>query len=103
MAVRRLRLALAVAVREPPADARSSAWSARSRAGRLAVASDHDDYPTILAEALDELAARGWRLADAARQLGITTSQLVGLFRRSPAAWQAVNAARRQAGLPRLD
>jgi hypothetical protein len=103
MAVRRLRLALAVAVREPPAAARSSAWSARSRAGRLAVASDHDDYPTILAEALDELAARGWRLADAARQLGITTSQLVGLFRRSPAAWQAVNAARRQAGLPRLD
>lgn len=103
VAVRRLRVALAVSVRTPPADARSSAWAQRVRAGRLSVARDHADYPTLVAEALDQLAASDWRLADAAPRLGITTSQLVALFRRSTAVWQAVNGLRRRAGLPRLE
>lgn len=102
MAVRRLRLSLALAVRRPPEPATSSIWAARVRAGRIAVAADHDDYPVVVAEALDRLAASGGRLADAAAHLGITTSQLVGLFRKSSSAWQAVNESRRRAGMPAL-
>ncbi|MFM7244541.1 MAG: peptide chain release factor family protein [Planctomycetaceae bacterium] len=102
MAMRRLRLSLALGVRLPPCPAASSIWADRVRAGRIAVASGHDDYPTVVAEALDQLAASGGRLAEAAGHLGITTSQLVGLFRKSSVAWQAVNESRRQAGQPAL-
>jgi len=102
MAVRRLRLALALAVRQPPRGERSLVWAARTSAGRLAVARDHDDYAAVVAEALDRLAASEWRLADAAGRLGVTTSQLVGLFRRSSIVWQAVNGFRSGAGLPPL-
>lgn len=102
MAVRRLRLSLALTVRRPPGPAISSTWAARVRAGRIAVAADHDDYAAVVAEALDRLAASGWRLAEAAAHLEITTSQLVGLFRKSSAAWQSVNESRRRAGLPAL-
>lgn len=101
-AVRRLRVALAVAIRLPPAATRSSAWCGRARAGRLAVARDHADYPTLVAEALDQLAESNWRLSDAAAQLGITSSQLAGLLRRSTTVWQAVNGLRMRNGLPRL-
>jgi hypothetical protein len=102
VAVRRLRLSLALGVRRPPGMATSSTWAARVRAGRIAIAADHDDYPAVVAEALDRLAAGGGRLAEAAAHLGITTSQLVGVFRKSSAAWQAVNELRRRAGLPAL-
>jgi len=99
VALRRLRLALALAIRRPPCETPSATWTARARSGRVAVAGDHDDYATVVAEALDRLAAGGWRLAEAAGHLQVSTSQLVGLFRRSPTVWQAVNRDRRRAGL----
>jgi protein subunit release factor B len=69
---------------------------------RLRLALEHREYPTLVAEALDHLQAAGFRTADAAAALGVTTSQLIGLFRRSAAVWTAVNAARGAAGLSRL-
>ncbi len=99
MALRRLRLALALAVRRPPRESPSPLWAARTKDGRVAVASDHDDYATVVAEALDQLAASDGRLAEAAGHLRVSTSQLVGLFRRSSTVWQAINHVRRRTGL----
>jgi len=103
VAVARLRLALALGVRMPPAgDAASPLWQTRARGGKLAVAADHDDYPAIVAEAFDRLAATGCVVAPAAAQLGVTATQFVNLFRRSPAAWTALNRLRAKAGLKPL-
>ena len=102
VALARLRLRLALEHREPADTGPSSLWISRTRNGRLAIAVVHRDYPTLVAEALDQLQAAGIRTADAAAALGVTTSQLIGLFRKSAAVWKAVNAARVAAGLSRL-
>ena len=102
VALARLRLRLALEHREPADTGPSSLWISRTRNGRLAIAVVHRDYPTLVAEALDQLQAAGIRTADAAAALGVTTSQLIGLFRKSAAVWTAVNAARVAAGLSRL-
>lgn len=91
---------LALEHREPPADdGASSLWRSRTRGRQLVIAVDHDDYPALVAEALDQLAAAGWTTAPAAERLGVTGSQLHGLFRRSAAAWAALNRLRTEAGL----
>jgi hypothetical protein len=102
VALTRLRLRLALEHREPAGTGPSPLWMSRARNGRLAIAVAHRDYPTLVAEALDQLRAAGFRTADAAAALGVTTSQLIGLFRRSAAVWTAVNAARVTVGLSRL-
>ena len=101
-AFQRLRLRLALEHREPPACEPSEVWRRRVRARRLAIAADHDDYPALVAEALDRLAASGWQMAPAARELGVSTSQLVKLLAKSPAAWTAINRLRAAHGLAPL-
>ena len=98
----RLRLSLALQHREPVAAIPSRTWASRAHEGRLQVSPAHRDYATLVAEALDNLVAADHRLADAARALGVTTTQLVGLFRKSAAAWTAINACRAASGLSRL-
>lgn len=102
VALRRLRLQLALRHREPASVGPSDLWTARRGDGRITVAVGHHDYPALVAEALDQLEAVGYRTAAAAAVLGVTSSQLVGLFRRSGPAWTALNAARVAAGLSRL-
>jgi len=103
VALRRLRLRLAVEHRSPTSPAGpSQLWRSRSRNGRITVAAAHRDYPALLAEACDLLTAAGWQPGPAAARLGVTSSQLVGLVRKCPAAWIAVNAARAARGLPAL-
>ena len=91
MALWRLRLRLAIEHRVSPVSAGPSVrWQSRSRGGRLAVSIEHDDYPPLIAEALDHLdAARGDvpRVADA---LSVTPTQFVKLFKKHPAAWIAL-------------
>jgi hypothetical protein len=99
VAVKRLRLRLALEHREPPGEEPTTLWLARVQNGRLAIAFGHRDYPAVVAEALDHLQAAGFRTAAAAAALGVTTSQLIGLFRRSAPAWTALNHARATAGL----
>jgi hypothetical protein len=97
----RLRLNLALQVRrtveasEPP----SGLWRARCRDGRVAVNPSHDDFPALLAEALDRLHARGDDPKPAAADLGCTPSQLVKLLKDEPRAWLALNDRRRRLGL----
>jgi len=97
-AARRLRLALAVAVRTER-DAPSDLWRSRCRGGRISVNPRHDDVAALLAEALDVLAAHGFDGAAAAAALGTTTSQLVRLLALHAPALEEWNAARAARGL----
>lgn len=98
-AVRRLRLALAVGVRIPPSEEGPSAlWKRRCHEGRVAVNPRHVDYPAILAEALDRIAACRGDVGTASTELGCTTTQLVKLVRTDSDAFRLVNAWRRESG-----
>ncbi len=102
VALWRLRLTLALSHRETPPVAPSALWASRVRGRQLVIAADHDDYPALVAEALDTLMAVGFEMRPAADALGVSMSQLTKLFRKVPAAWVAVNRLRGEAGLPPL-
>lgn len=102
VAIQRLRLKLALEHREPASVQISKSWQSRIRGRQLVISASHEDYPTLVAEALDQLQGVGWQIAPAADLLGITTSQLVKLFQKSPAARHAINRLRTGAGLPTL-
>ena len=103
VALWRLRLTLALSYREPSEPAGPSPlWQSRIRGRQLAIAADHDDYPTLVAEAIDRLETVGFEMRLAADALGVSMSQLTKLFRKVPAAWVAVNRLRGEAGLARL-
>jgi hypothetical protein len=103
-AVFRLRLRLALEIRRPLAlpYSQSPLWRARCRGGKVAVNSEHDDFPAILAEALDVVAACENELRRAAAMLDCTASQLTKLLQQEPRAIAEVNRARQQHGLHKL-
>lgn len=101
--LKRLRLKLAIEHREPASSAGpTELWLSRVHGRQLVISASHDDYPALLAEALDRLQGTGWQVAPAAELLGVTTSQLIGLFKKAPAAWTVVNKHRLAIGLPAL-
>ena len=105
MALKRLRLRLALQwlpQRATGPHEPSPLWLTRAKAGRLAVALEHDDYPALVAEALQALEASAFDVAAAAAALHVSTSQLLKLFRRVPAAWVQLNRLRLARGLPPL-
>ena len=102
VAIRRLRLRLALEHREPALAGPSPLWQSRVRGGRLVVAASHDDYPALIAEALDQLAAQRLSMPATAALLGVSASQLAGLFRKEPQAWTVLNRLRVAAGMPAL-
>lgn len=106
VALRRLRLALAVGVREPVArgDVRSEAWKRHSdeSSGRLRCSEKSPDYPALLAEALDVLADCGWEASEAGIRLGVTGSQIVRLVEKYAPAHIVMNEARRSRGLRKM-
>lgn len=105
VAVGRLRLRLALKARttvhrdnyKP-----SALWVARREGTRLSINPKHQDYPALLAEALDLLMARRWDVAGAARVFGISMSQLSRLVRHHPPAFSMLNEGRARVGLPVL-
>jgi hypothetical protein len=102
VAVARLRLKLALAHRTPPQSEPSSLWQSRIRGRQLVIAAEHDDYPALVAEAIDHLQAHAFHMVPTADALGVTSTQLAGLFRKSPAAWTMLNRLRVATGLPPL-
>lgn len=96
----RLRVNLALEVRQQtPADGQPSAlWQSRVHGGRIAVNPGHDDFPSLLAEALDGLAAADWGVKSAAESLGVTSSQLIKFLKLEPRALALVNAQRSERG-----
>lgn len=99
VAVQRLRVRLAMEHREPAEREPSPLWQSRVRGGRIAVSPEHRDYPTLVAEAMDQLAVAGWQPGTAAERLGVSSSQLVRLLGKNPAALVAFNRARATVGL----
>lgn len=67
--------------------------------GRISVNPRHQDYPALLAEALDIIAQARWEPQPAAQRLGVTTSQLIKLVKDHPEALVAWNTQRYKLGL----
>lgn len=104
-AIFRLRVRLAVKVRTWTSRDRhrpSTLWESRRQGDRLGVNPRHQDFPALLAEALDLIVARRYDVAGAAGLLGVTMSQLARLIRHEKAAFAMVNDGRERQGLPRL-
>ena len=100
-ALRRLRIKLALEIRQDvsPRSAPSRLWQSRCRNQRLAVNPRHEDYPAILAEALDVLFREGLEMKKASGRLGCTGSQLTKLMKAEPRALAMINARRKEIGL----
>ena len=99
MALFRLRLMLAIEVRTSPPEELPALWASRRRTGLARTNPEHDDFPTLLALALDVLAAHDWDVKRAAEHLGCSASQLVKLLANEPRALRLLNAARSERGL----
>jgi len=104
VALERLRLELALTVRraidrdpEKPY-VPSPLWQERCRGGRIFVSPHHDDFPALLAEALDVFHAGGDDAKAAGLVLGCSPSQLIKLLKEAPRALGMINERRRQAG-----
>ena len=99
VALRRLRMKLAVEVRTPRDTRPSERWSSRVLSRRLTVNLEHADIPAMLAEALDVLADEDWTVQSAAERLAISTTQLVRLLSAEPQALLQLNHRREAQGL----
>lgn len=93
-AVFRLRVELALQVRRGR-EAVSAMWAGRTGDGAIALNPSHDDYPAMLAEALDFIDACGADVKAAAERLGVSPTQLIKLLKTAPRALQQVNDARK--------
>lgn len=103
-AVFRLRVLLAVGIRTVNSFVilPSQLWSQRCRDQRIVCNERHDDFPALLAEALDAVDAREYDVRAAAAALSCSTSQLVRFIARVPDALAMVNQQRAKRGLHRL-
>jgi hypothetical protein len=104
VAVFRLRLNLALEIRHPfnADNVPSELWRSRVSTGKISINERHDDFPSLLAESLDAIAAHHADVSAAAALLGCTASQLLKFLQREPRAFQLVNRWREEADLHRL-
>jgi hypothetical protein len=98
VAIQRLRVRLAIEIRTRPPTEVSDLWKSRTTQGKLSVSSEHADFPAILAEALDSIAANDFDLAGAAPYLAVSSSQLVKFLKLEPAALTLINRERQARG-----
>lgn len=101
VAITRLRLNLATEHRVgvPIGDQRTELWLSRCKDNKIIVSERHADFPAVLAEAMDMLAATGWDPATAALRLCCSASQLIKLAGKHPPAMVKINEERRVLGL----
>jgi len=108
VALKRLRLELALAVRRPIESsaarpyAPSPLWLSRCPGGRIVANPRHDDFPALLAEALDVFYASAFDPKIAAQALQCSPSQLIRFLKEAPRAMSCINKERRQNGLHSL-
>ncbi len=108
VALKRLRLALAVDYRTPVAPPKgldeiaSELWRSRRSGDKIVCNPKHRDYPSLLAEALDVIADSGWKPPKAALRLGVTASQMLKLLREHPPAMVKLNQERGERRLSAL-
>ncbi len=102
VAVGRLRYTLAVEVRTsiPAGEARTALWAQRcSKSGRIVCSATHRDHATLIAEALDVIAACNWDTKRAAVRLGCTQTQMVRMLADHPPALAKLNTERTDRGM----
>jgi hypothetical protein len=104
VAIARLRLLLAVRVRSVGAAEviPTALWLSRCQNQKIACSEHHDDFPVMIAEALDAIDAKEFDVKKAAAALGCSTSQLVRFIASVPEAMAIVNTQRSNRGLHRL-
>lgn len=97
----RVNLAMEVRCRCGPDHVPSTLWQSRCGGG-LKVSASHEDFPALLAEALDVLAALDADPKRSAARLNCTPSQLVRLLKLDPRALLLVNQWRKDRQLHAL-
>jgi len=97
MALHRLRVKLAIEHRSPSEEelpVPSPLWLSRLKGQRIVCSAEHEDFPALLAEACDAIAACHEDVPAAAEHLRCTGSQLVKFLAAEPAALLALNRQR---------
>lgn len=77
----------------------SQLWIDRSRHGRINVNTNHFDFPSLLAEALDCIIESGLDFSKAGETMRVSGTQLVNLLKQFPPAIQKINELRYIQGL----
>ncbi len=98
-AIFRLRVELALRTRTAYETSPSALWTGRVGGRRILVNPEHEDFPALLAEALDVLADQAWAPADAGKFLGVSGSQIVKLLKLEHKALLVLNAERLALGM----
>lgn len=104
VALRRLRLRLAIEYRCPPHkpvrldEIASDLWRRRRQGQKLPCNPENKDYPALLAEAMDILHDSNWDPKKAGLRLGITPTQLIRLCKGAAPAMIRINDARKSLG-----
>lgn len=104
-ALRRLRLKLAIELREPidlTAFAPPTWFETIRHANRIEVSHRHPLFPPAAGLVLDLLEALQGNPAHVAVNLGVSTSAVIRLLETEHALWQAANALRQRFSLPPL-
>jgi hypothetical protein len=104
LALVRLRLSLALNIRSAGVlgDQPSELWLSKCHNQRIRVATDHPDFPALLAELLDCCTAHAMELPAVVAHLNVSSSQVVRMLKQYPAAWALFNQKRLEHGLPGL-
>jgi hypothetical protein len=104
VALHRLRCELATSVRTTRAAGAlpSALWLSRLRGGRVECNPEHRDFPALLAEALDVVAASAWDHRAAAETLRVSPTQFVRFAALHKPALAELNRRRAELGMARL-
>ena len=105
MAISRLRRTLAILLRRPivlHTYSPTELWESRRQGDQLPINPKHSDYASILAETLDIILACDVELSEAAKVLGVTSTQLVKIISNDKAAIAWINDQRKERGLKPL-
>lgn len=98
----RVNLALKIRYRNVDREKPSRLWVSRCRGGRISINPKHDDFPAMLAEALDAVTRHDADVSAAAADLRCTASQLVKLLKVERRAIDLVNGRRKELELKPL-
>ncbi len=88
-ALRKLRMRIALEIRSED----------RTAIDNFEIGMSNPGYPLLVAMLLDELHRYGYRLAESAGAVALSTGQLVRLLERDSELWQKINSGRKTNGL----
>ncbi len=105
VALERLRVNLALAIRTPVEDNQtpSALWLSRVKSRKVSINPAHEDFPCLLCEAIDFVTVVDFDVSAAADRLGISSSQLVKFLKLAPSAFELVNRERVARSLRKLN